>query len=289
MGEGEVGSEIMPNATAEERKRVGNELFGKGKIDAAIDAYSEAICFDQMEPVYYTNRAMCHRRKENWEGVRTDCSTALHLNDASIKGHYLLGVALEAQAEYDTAVSHLFRALELCKDRTVSYKDDILRAMLGARKRRWAASEPTSAAELSQTSGLVRRLLQGHYEHEAAQLRRGGDSDSRQAIELQADAEAVQRCFGEAMHALGEQRGAGPVPDFYCCKITMEVMLDPVTTPDGVSYERSALVEHLQKVGKFDPVTRRALEPSQLYPNLALKEAISTYLKEHPWAYESPL
>ena len=66
-------------------------------------------------------------------------------------------------------------------------------------------------------------------------------------------------------------------------------MLEPVTTPDGITYERSSIHEHLQKVGKFDPVTRRTLEPSQLVPNLALKEAISCYLELNPWAYESPV
>lgn len=48
-------------------------------------------------------------------------------------------------------------------------------------------------------------------------------------------------------------------------------------------------MEHLRKVGKFDPVTRRAIEPSQLCANLALKEAITAFLERHPWAYDSPL
>ena len=66
-------------------------------------------------------------------------------------------------------------------------------------------------------------------------------------------------------------------------------MLDPVVTPDGITYERSAITEHIQKVGKFDPVTRReGLEPSQLVPNLALKEAINDFLERNPWAYEGP-
>ena len=72
-------------------------------------------------------------------------------------------------------------------------------------------------------------------------------------------------------------------------QITMEVMLDPVVTPDGITYERFAITEHIQRVGKFDPVTRReGLEPSQLVPNLALKEAIGDFLERNPWAYEGP-
>ena len=39
-----------PLATAEERKRAGNEMFSKGKLEAAIEAYSEAICFAPATP-----------------------------------------------------------------------------------------------------------------------------------------------------------------------------------------------------------------------------------------------
>ena len=63
-------------------------------------------------------------------------------------------------------------------------------------------------------------------------------------------------------------------------------MIEPVVTPDGITYEKSTLLEHLNKVGKFDPVSRRSLEPGQLVPNLALKEAIGAYLESAPWAYE---
>ena len=79
------------------------------------------------------------------------------------------------------------------------------------------------------------------------------------------------------------------VPDYLCCKISMELMLEPVTSPDGISYEKALVLEHLQKVGRFDPVTRRPLEPHQLVPNLALKEAVQTYLEQNPWAWDSTL
>jgi len=39
------------------------------------------------------------------------------------------------------------------------------------------------------------------------------------------------------------------------------------------------------QVGNFDPVTREPLKEDQLVPNLAIKEAVQAYLKEHSWAY----
>ena len=38
------------------------------------------------------------------------------------------------------------------------------------------------------------------------------------------------------------------MPDYLCCKITLEIYRDPVITPNGVTYERAVLLEHLQKV-----------------------------------------
>ncbi|AQK79611.1 E3 ubiquitin-protein ligase CHIP [Zea mays] len=76
------------------------------------------------------------------------------------------------------------------------------------------------------------------------------------------------------------------VPDYLCCQITFEIFRDPVITPSGVTYERAVLVEHLHKVGNFDPVTREPLKEHQLVPNLAIKEAVQAYLKEHSWAHK---
>mmetsp|Transcript_18703 Transcript_18703/g.44831 ORF Transcript_18703/g.44831 Transcript_18703/m.44831 type:complete len:104 (+) Transcript_18703:559-870(+) len=96
----------------------------------------------------------------------------------------------------------------------------------------------------------------------------------------------VQEMLVEAVAELKRKRTPTRVPDYFCCQITMEIMLDPVTTPCGITYERNILVDHLRKVGKFDPVTRKPLDVHQLSPNLALKEAISDFLEANPWAYE---
>ena len=60
-------------ADPEALKEHGNACFSKGKLDAAIDAYSEAICLNPNNPVYHTNRCVGHlsQRKLPWrERVR---------------------------------------------------------------------------------------------------------------------------------------------------------------------------------------------------------------------------
>jgi STIP1 family protein 1 len=67
--------------------------------------------------------------------------------------------------------------------------------------------------------------------------------------------------------------------------LTFEVFRDPVVAPSGNSYERSAITEHLKKVGGFDPVTRERMSLDDLRPNLALRNAAHAWLETHAWAY----
>ena len=79
---------------AEALKKHGNECFQKGKLDAAIEAYSECICLEPAVASYKTNRAMCYKKRENWPAVVADARSALELEASNIKAHYLLGLAL---------------------------------------------------------------------------------------------------------------------------------------------------------------------------------------------------
>lgn len=75
------------------------------------------------------------------------------------------------------------------------------------------------------------------------------------------------------------------IPDHLQCRITLELMEDPVTTDCGQTYERSAIEEHIQRNGKTDPFTRSPLK-GPLYPNVSIKKAIADFLNNNPWAYE---
>lgn len=59
-------------------------------------------------------------------------------------------------------------------------------------------------------------------------------------------------------------------PEEFLCPITHAFMRDPVTTPNGHSYERSAILRWLRENGT-DPMTRRELSPSQLRSNITLR------------------
>ena len=64
------------------------------------------------------------------------------------------------------------------------------------------------------------------------------------------------------------------IPEYFLGKITLEIMTDPVIAPSGISYDRTEILQHLSRIGSFDPLTREPLRESQLVPNLALKGAL---------------
>lgn len=76
------------------------------------------------------------------------------------------------------------------------------------------------------------------------------------------------------------------VPDYLCGKISFELLVDPVITPSGMTYERKDIEEHLQRVGHFDPVTRVKLTQDQLIANYSMKEVVDAFLAENEWALD---
>ncbi|VDD79651.1 unnamed protein product [Mesocestoides corti] len=81
-----------------------------------------------------------------------------------------------------------------------------------------------------------------------------------------------------------ERRMKREIPDYLCGQISFELMQDPVITPSGITYDRRSIQAHLRQVGHFDPITRQPLTYDQLIPNLAMKEVVSKFLEENPWA-----
>ncbi|RZC63896.1 hypothetical protein C5167_025647 [Papaver somniferum] len=76
---------ISASEQAELCKKDGNFKFSKERFAAAIEAYTEAITLCPDVPVYWTNRALCHRKREEWGRAEEDCRKALELDSNSTK------------------------------------------------------------------------------------------------------------------------------------------------------------------------------------------------------------
>lgn len=75
------------------------------------------------------------------------------------------------------------------------------------------------------------------------------------------------------------------IPDYLICKITLQLMEEPVLSEEGFTYEKKVLEEHYRLKGTVEPITRRKVEGT-LFPNHAIKQATEDFLKMNPWAYE---
>jgi STIP1 family protein 1 len=117
-------------------------------------------------------------------------------------------------------------------------------------------------------------------------LKFAGDRGNDPAGELASDAEEWRGHTEQLQLLIAEEeaRQTREVPDWLCCKITMDVFRDPVITPDGISFEKQVLLDHLAK-SQTDPFTRQPLTSADLRPNYALKEACDEFLRANPWAY----
>ncbi len=70
------------------------------------------------------------------------------------------------------------------------------------------------------------------------------------------------------------------IPDWSKCKILLGVMQEPVITPCGLTYDKSALDTHMKTNGFYDPITKKKITKESIVPNRNLEGLIQHYLDE---------
>lgn len=272
---------ISASDQAEQLKQDGNLYFKKNRLGAAIDAYTEAITLCPNVPVYWTNRALCHRKRNDWTRVEEDCLKAIQLDHKSVKGHYMLGLALLQREKYAEGIKSLQRALDLGRGANPnSYMvEEIWQELATAKYHEWERDSTKRSWDLRNLEESCEAALIEKHSRDASKKEDDTDEATGSISEQLA---ALKLVFSKA----AEDDVPIDIPDYLCCKITLDIFRDPVITPSGLTYERAVILDHLEKVGKFDPITRETLLPSQLIPNLAIKEAVEAYLEKHGWAYK---
>ena len=82
-----------------------------------------------------------------------------------------------------------------------------------------------------------------------------------------------RRCEGIALRARNAQ-AAPTVPEACMCPITWDWIVDPVRTPSGHVYDRSAILTHIREYGT-DPMTRSPLTEQDLRDDPSTAELIT--------------
>ncbi|KAI8089304.1 Stub1 protein [Halteromyces radiatus] len=269
----------MVHVDAEKHKVLGNKLFGEHRYEDAISEYSTAIIKDSNEKVYYTNRALCYSRLEEYDKVINDTRRAIELDNTTVKAYYLLGQALIHKKQHAEALAKLKIAYDLAMQQKVKYINDILQALLMARKKKWDDDEVVRLEKECELLRYVENLVEKERTEQLDQNK--DDPDKMDEINYNSDERlaAIQQVFKQSQH-----QPRPPLPQAYLDPISFNVLHQPYITPDGITYERQSLLEHFERNGHFDPITRNPCTEKDLIPNLSLRESIEDFLKDNGWA-----
>ncbi|CAN6809688.1 unnamed protein product [Brassica oleracea] len=211
--------------------------------------------------------------------VEEDCRKAVQLDHDSVKAHYMLGLALLQRKDYADGVKALQKDLGRGANPTGYMVEEIWEELAKAKYMEW---ELASARRSWELNSLKETCEAARNQQRALDMSRTEESSEEAYSSHTERLKALNQVFEKA----AEDDKPTEVPDYLCCNITLEIFRDPVISPSGVTYERAAILEHINKVGKFDPITREKLDPSKLVPNLAIKEAVASYLEKHVWVYK---
>jgi len=278
-------------------KEQGNEHFKVGNYKEAEDFYSQAIGVRSDDPKIFTNRALARLRLSNWRGAERDARKAIELqNEKHIEGmkaHYYLAQALLSLRHVGEALEEAQKAYQMCLATTDSSTEILSQLVLRAKQAVWQARETSRLREMNDTLNTVETLLDQQLARDIQDVEArftskeiGDFGRGEEIAELEKDALERRKNIRAAFEVSGRPETAERVvPDWMVDPITFEVMHDPVITPSGVSYERVAILKHLEQ-SDLDPLTRQPLTEKVLVSNVGLKNACSEFLEMNGWAVD---
>jgi len=71
------------------------------------------------------------------------------------------------------------------------------------------------------------------------------------------------------------------IPDNFLCPITQELMVNPLMSRSGISFDRKAILEWISEHNNSCPMTRQPLRVCDLVPNRNLQAKIFAWCLEH--------
>lgn len=226
---------------------------------------------------------MARVKLQRWEDAIADCQACLALSPNNMKALFQMALAQLELRDFDVALDNATRAYVIAADIEDKSLSSFTQLVLRCKKERWDDRERARLRQASELEAEVMALLARERDQALADC--GDDGDGERA-DVQAEWDARLATMRSTFQlARGEQGRRRKVPDWAIDDITFGIMVDPVVTKTGKSYERSSLLEHLRR-SQTDPVTRDRLDVTDLRPNLDLREACAEFLDENGWAVD---
>ncbi|XP_026819442.1 E3 ubiquitin-protein ligase CHIP-like [Rhopalosiphum maidis] len=275
---------LTSNQTDENLKEEGNRLFKIKQYENAIQCYSIAIIKNSEVPKYFTNRALCYIKLNQWDKAYTDCCRALEIDPSIEKAYFFQGIALIELRNYDEAINNLLKAHTLIKEKKINYGDELTSQLRKAYRQK---QEKQNKVRQNQQTTLLSYLQKLLKDNMIRQIRSVKSSDDYMSEDLVMKIKNKHEKFATDLKMIfvmnDDQLKKHELPSYLCGTIGYGILKNPVVTPCGLSYDRKDIEEHLMNIGNFDPVSYQPLTVDQLIPNLTLKEIVELFTKENEW------
>lgn len=102
---------------------MGDDAYKAGKLDDAIQSYTEAINLDDTNCVLYSNRSAAYLKKGEAESALGDAESCLKIDPSFIKGYSRKAAALQATKRYKEAADTLKAGLDKDPDNELLAKE----------------------------------------------------------------------------------------------------------------------------------------------------------------------
>jgi tetratricopeptide (TPR) repeat protein len=99
--------------TAVTRNNAGLDLFRRGDLDAAVEAFDSALALNPQLHAAYVNRGQCHLQRGELDRAMADVEESLRLNPHCVDALAMRGHVRMLRAEYDLAIADMQRALDM--------------------------------------------------------------------------------------------------------------------------------------------------------------------------------
>lgn len=248
-----------------------------------------------------------------FEPASVDCHACLKLSGPNMKAYFILSQCLLALHDVDGALENALLAYRLGSETNDKSLAHLTGQVLRCKKERWDEREKKRTRQSRELENQLVSLLQ----------REQGENIALCSSEMEADEvmEESQKQINLLLSTFEAARSASEkkreVPDWVIDDISFGIMVDPVMvsvaliffefllsckncffrrrelteyelvqqTKTGKSYERASIMEALRR-HPIDPLTREPLYPSELRPNLGLKQACEEFLEQNGWAVD---
>ncbi|CAD8103527.1 unnamed protein product [Paramecium sonneborni] len=249
---------------ANEYREQGNELYKQGDYQKAIQAFDEAIKYNNTMSVFYSNKALCYKKLKDWSKVNEISKQALQIDEYNLRAKYLETISsIELQkTEPNSSILVILRNnLQILQFIELEAENKQMQSLVNLSK------------EKNKISIIIEQLNKSEEDLKIIKFVENSEISEQQKQNLISfiwSKIVPQQVF------LQKPEPEEEAHDYLNCPITFENFIDPVLTCGGQTYERQALEYHTTKNGYFDPCTRMALKPNYI-SNLQIQQAVQDF------------